>query len=116
MLHIVVLLGTADTAPTFLRASHGAPAWSGKNVADIGHEDAASILDYAKQEAELAGWWDALETGELADDAGANPFHPAFLGGLPHRTWAIHYQRGAADAMPGRNWRAAIPESVALTV
>lgn len=116
MLQIILRPGAADTAPTLLQSNLNAPCWSGKRDTEITPQDAASLLDYTEQEAELAGWWDALETGELQALTHRNPFHPAFLGGMPHRLWESHYRDGVAQAALGRNRRAAIPDSVACSI
>ncbi|MDK9702540.1 MAG: hypothetical protein OEL20_05325 [Sulfuritalea sp.] len=114
MLQIILRQGTADSAPTVLPRGLSTPVWSGKRDTEITPEDAASMLDYTEREAELAGWWDTLETGELTAVTHRNPFHPAFLGGLLHRLWDSHYRNGVAQAQVGeaRNRRAPAPDSV----
>lgn len=114
MMQLVIRNGTATTAPTVLAGVLGTPAWSGKDSQRLTTDDIEAMLDYTEKEAELTGWWDSLE--HFNGPTTPNPFHPAFLKGLPCMAWKLAYRRGRNQPTGERNWQKDMADSVACSI
>ena len=103
-----VIKGSRTHAPSFqLQGNAVQPSWSGKAAWELSGEEVRQLHAYCDDAGEQAGRSDAdTRTGKPGH--GLNPFHPAYLAGVPHAVWILAYCRGVARA------RAEAPASVGL--
>jgi hypothetical protein len=67
------------------------PSWSGKPVFELSRQEIRELCSWAETAGEAA-----------ADMARENPFHPAFLGGVPQVLWSMGYRRRQREGQCGR--------------
>lgn len=92
----LVMFGGHNVAPVYLSTHGFAPSWSGKKSSDLSQDEIAAIHVFSMHEAWELGYDDVLEGRE---EGQVNPFHLAFLHGVPSAMFHCFYRKGRAAAM-----------------
>jgi len=99
-----IVVGTRSKAPRVLTGLLGMPSWSGKDAEALSEEEQRQVFAYAEDAGERQGLTDAIRHLDTAGlDQRSSPFHPDFLGGVPHAVWRMGYRRGIRQARAGRS-------------
>ena len=88
--NVVLIIGSAITAPVYQTVEGHTPSWSGRIVFDLKEQDIEDVHAFCMEDA----WEIGYEDGISEQEERQNPFHRSFLHGIPYSVFDAYYARG----------------------